>query len=252
MEYTVKALGKLAHVSPRTLRYYDEIGLLKPKRIGTSGYRIYGSHEVDRLQQILFYKTLGLGLSEILKILDAEGFDSLLALKSHREQLLDEKRRIEALLGTVEKTIEEKEGVRAMKDNEKFEGFMERKIEENETHYGKEIRERYGDEAIDLSNKKLKDMTPKRYARFSALEDEIIEKLKIVTASSDTKSLDAKALAERHKEWITMAWGNYSAEAHRRLVSMYTEDQRFKDYYETRAGKGSVLLLKESVLAFIK
>lgn len=37
MEYTVKALGKLAHVSPRTLRYYDEIGLLKPKRIGTSG-----------------------------------------------------------------------------------------------------------------------------------------------------------------------------------------------------------------------
>ena len=54
MEYTVQRLADLAGVSSRTIRYYDEIGLLKPARINSSGYRLYGEKEVDRLQQILF------------------------------------------------------------------------------------------------------------------------------------------------------------------------------------------------------
>ena len=65
MEYTVQALAKLAGVSSRTLRYYDEIGLLKPMRVNSSGYRIYGRAEVDLLQQILFYRELGMELKEI-------------------------------------------------------------------------------------------------------------------------------------------------------------------------------------------
>lgn len=67
MEYTVQALGKLAGVSTRTLRYYDEIDLLKPARINSSGYRIYGPNEVDRLQQILFYRELDVPLETIKK-----------------------------------------------------------------------------------------------------------------------------------------------------------------------------------------
>lgn len=67
MEYTIKGLTDLAGVSTRTLRYYDEIGLLKPKRINESGYRIYGPKEVDTLQQILFYRELGVSLDEIKK-----------------------------------------------------------------------------------------------------------------------------------------------------------------------------------------
>lgn len=60
MEYTVQRLGQLAGISARTLRYYDEIGILKPARMNSSGYRIYGQKEVDRLQQILFYRELGM------------------------------------------------------------------------------------------------------------------------------------------------------------------------------------------------
>ena len=56
MEYTVQKLSQLAKITTRTLRYYDEINLLKPRRINKAGYRIYGENEVDRLQQILFYK----------------------------------------------------------------------------------------------------------------------------------------------------------------------------------------------------
>jgi len=64
MEYTVKGLSKLAGVSTRTLRYYDEIGLLKPMRTNSSGYRIYGQKEIDLLQQILFYRELGVSLKK--------------------------------------------------------------------------------------------------------------------------------------------------------------------------------------------
>lgn len=55
MEYTINKLAKLAGVSTRTLRYYDELGLLSPARISSNGYRIYGQKEIDRLQQILFF-----------------------------------------------------------------------------------------------------------------------------------------------------------------------------------------------------
>lgn len=64
MEYSIKKLSQIAGVFTRTLRYYDEINLLKPARINSSGYRIYGAKEVDRLQQILFYKELGLNLDQ--------------------------------------------------------------------------------------------------------------------------------------------------------------------------------------------
>ena len=65
MEYTVQKLASLAGISTRTLRYYDEIGILKPARINSSGYRIYGKKEVNRLQQILFYRELGVSLDSI-------------------------------------------------------------------------------------------------------------------------------------------------------------------------------------------
>jgi len=69
MEYTVQKLGKLSGVSTRTLRYYDEIGILKPSRINSLGYRMYGSEEVNKLQQILFYRELGVNLESIKEII---------------------------------------------------------------------------------------------------------------------------------------------------------------------------------------
>lgn len=47
--FTVKQLAAMAGVSPRTLHYYDEIGLLKPQRNPLNGYRLYGRAAVLRL-----------------------------------------------------------------------------------------------------------------------------------------------------------------------------------------------------------
>lgn len=69
MEYTIKQLSDLAGITPRTLRWYDSQGLLKPGRVTEAGYRLYGPAEVDRLQQILFYRALDLPLAEIRTLL---------------------------------------------------------------------------------------------------------------------------------------------------------------------------------------
>ena len=65
MEYSINGLSELAGISTRTLRYYDEIGLLPPFKIRENGYRVYGQKEVDLLQQILFFRELGVSLDEI-------------------------------------------------------------------------------------------------------------------------------------------------------------------------------------------
>lgn len=159
MEYTIKALAKLAGVSTRTLRYYDEIGLLKPCRINSSGYRIYGQEEVDLLQQILFYREMDMKLEEIRKIISQKGFNIDKALENHYSQLIAKREQIDQLIATIEKTIDTRKGERSMSDKEKFEGFKKEAMKQNEESYGKEIREAYGDEVVNASNKKFMNMT---------------------------------------------------------------------------------------------
>jgi len=123
MEYTVQNLGKLAGISTRTLRYYDEIGILKPARINSSGYRIYGQAELDRLQQILFYRELGVSLIDIKNIINEPSFDGINALIEHRLKLLEKRKQIDLLIANVEKTIANKK--RAQKTAELHRKWME-------------------------------------------------------------------------------------------------------------------------------
>lgn len=163
MEYTVQKLSKIAGISTRTLRYYDEIELLKPLKINSSGYRIYGQNEVNKLQQILFYRELGISLENIKNIINSPTFDSLNALKEHHSKLLAKRKQIDLLIENVTKTIALKEGKYIMTDLEKFEGFKEKMIDENEKNYGTEIREKYGEDVINQSNRKFKNMSKKDY-----------------------------------------------------------------------------------------
>ncbi|MEG0353850.1 MAG: MerR family transcriptional regulator, partial [Cellulosilyticaceae bacterium] len=140
MEYTVQKLSKLAGVSTRTLRYYDEIGILKPSRMNTSGYRIYTQLEVDILQQILFYRELDVSLEGIKEMMSSPSFDQQKALTQHYNQLLEKRKQLDKLITNVEKSIAMKKGEVNMTDKEKFEGFKQNKIQENEEKYGKELR----------------------------------------------------------------------------------------------------------------
>jgi DNA-binding transcriptional MerR regulator len=126
MEYSVNKLTKLSGVSARTLRYYDEIGLLKPVRVASSGYRFYGRKELDVLQQILFFRELDFPLEEIKKLLTAPGFDREHAFQSHLSELRQKRERLDALINNVTKSIANMKGEIEMPDAEKFEGFKKR------------------------------------------------------------------------------------------------------------------------------
>lgn len=159
MEYTVKKLAHIAGVSTRTLRYYDEIGILKPARINSSGYRMYGQAEVDRLQQILFYKELGVSLDNIGEIINSPSFDRLTSLKEHREKLMEKRKQLDLIIANVNKTISSIERGINMDDKEKFEGLKQKMIDENEKDFGQEIRTKYGDEKVNQANDMIKGMT---------------------------------------------------------------------------------------------
>ncbi|MDQ0916550.1 MerR family transcriptional regulator [Paenibacillus sp. V4I5] len=246
MEYTVQHLGKLAGVSTRTLRYYDEIELLKPARINSSGYRIYGQAEVDRLQQILFYRELGVSLDSIKEIVTAPSFNGANALKEHHEQLLDKRKQLDLLITNVEKTIALTEGRITMTDKEKFEGFKQKMIDDNEDKYGKEIREKYGDETVDISIQKIKNMTQEQQDEVTRLTNEVITTLAEAFKNGDPASELAQAAADLHKQWLTYYWNEYSKEAHAGLAQMYVDDERFKAYYDEKQ-PGTAEFLRDAI-----
>ena len=251
MEYTVKQLGDLAGISGRTLRYYDEIDLLKPAWTNEAGYRIYGPKQVDRLQQILFYRELGVDLSTIKELLGSPSFQAKETLLNHREQLLTKREQLDLLIKNVEQTLTALEGGRSMTDKEKFVGFKEKFIKENEEKYGKEIREKYGEETIDASNAKLMGLNEEQFAEMQRLATKIIESLVMAVGKENPAGEAGQKIAELHRKWLSFTWKEYSKEAHAGLAEMYVADERFTAYYDQHK-EGAAKFLRDAIVAYAK
>lgn len=249
MEYTVQKLSRIAGISARTLRYYDEIGILKPARINSSGYRIYGQAEVDMLQQIMFYRELGVSLENIKEIVTSADFDVVKALKEHRVKLLEKRAQMDKLIANVEKSIEARERSVIMSDREKFEGFKKKLIDDNEAKYGTEIREKYGEDAVIRSNNKIKNMTKEEYERVTELEKKVLETLHEAFKTGDPKGELAQKAADLHRQWLSFYWDSYSKEAHAGVAQMYVYDERFTAYYD-REQPGLAEFLRDAVLFY--
>lgn len=120
--YLIKETAKLSGVSVRTLHHYDRIGLLVPHK-GDNGYRYYDDRDIDRLQQICFYKYLGFSLKEIARLLLNPQKDNLSVLKQQRVLLEKEKRRLLRLIDTLDQSISALQGENVMTAKQKFAGF---------------------------------------------------------------------------------------------------------------------------------
>lgn len=148
--YTVRQLSALAGVSVRTLHYYDEINLFKPTQVGANGYRFYDDQSLLRLQQILFYREIGLELTQIRAVLDNPTFDLVTALRSHRATLRQRSERLDQLVETIDETINHLTGAVNMSKKGLFKGFSA----EKQQHYERLARLEYGPTLVNESVKR--------------------------------------------------------------------------------------------------
>jgi DNA-binding transcriptional MerR regulator len=237
------------------------------------------------LQQILYYKELEFPLKEIKKILllirqlnialkrrlllakpalviasimqhliggaISPNFNREQAFENHLVQLYKKQERLDALIQNITKSIAALKGEATMEDSEKFEGFKQMLIDENERKYGKEIRQKYGDKTVARSYAKVKGMSPEQHTEIELLSQEVNETLKAAFEQGDPSSKLAQKACELHKKWLCYFWDGYSKEAHIGVAQMYVDDPRFTEYYD-KIAEGCAVFLRDAVLVYCK
>ena len=216
----------MAGITPRTLHYYDEIGLLKPSRVGDNGYRFYGDEALLSLQQILLYRELDMPLEDIKKIMGRRSFDVLTALESHKEQLYKRIVQMERLITTVEDTILYMKGKKEMNEKQLFEPFSE----EQQAEYEKEAMQMYDPEVVKASNRKWKSYTKEEKQRIGEEGDtayrEIVAAIPLGPASKEAQ--EGVKLWRRHMDYF---W-TPNPEQLVGLAQLYNQDPRFKANFD--------------------
>ena len=224
--YTVRQLSKLAGVTPRTLHHYDEIGLLKPTRVGDNGYRYYGEDALLRLQQILFYRELDLPLEDIKKIMGRRDFDVLGALESHKDALKKQIVRLNRLLTTVDNTIHHLKGNQNMSEKGFFEGFSE----EEQEKYALEAEQLYDAETVRASNRKWKAYSASKKEQIMS-EGKAIYQDMIAAMPKGANSPEVQAIVERWRAHMDYFW-TPNLDQLLALANGYNDDPRFKANFD--------------------
>lgn len=246
--YGIGEVSDIVGISTRTLRYYEETGLLAPAR-GANGYRRYTSADIDRLQEILLLRHMGMSLAEIPSALSATEEERLQMLARHLGALKAERERLDTLIRTVENTIEHIEKGVPMDDKAKFEGMKRDLAEQNERKHGAEVRERWGDTAADEANRKMLNLSEGEFERFQELGRAINESLEAaVSANADPTGDEGERIYRLHREWLGFTWNFYTPEAHRGLAEMYVADERFTTYYDGNVA-GCAAWLRDAITA---
>ena len=252
MSYLINELAKLAGISTRTLRYYDKQGLLKARRNPENNYRYYEESEVDQLQKILFLKLFDLPLEQIKQVMQTSSETQYQVLRNQRGKLVAREQYLDDLIRNLDKTLATMKGEAQMTDTEKFATLKTEIISKNEKQYGREIRKKYGDAQIDLSNEKFNSLSADELSHFKKLSAEILTELKNFDNTAGVKQAVAKHLFDLHKEYLLTIWpkGQYSAEAHKNLAQMYVCDPRFSKYYEEATGNPDVAKILKAIIDY--
>ena len=149
--FHIKEAAELSGVSIKTLHHYDKIGLLVPVK-SENGYRTYSQDDLERLQVILCYKYLGFSLDQIAELLAEEKSNLLPHLTKQLDYLTQERKRLDTLISTLQKTIQEQKGERQMTIEEKFTGFSYQDTQK----YHQEAVDKYGQEVMNQALERQK------------------------------------------------------------------------------------------------
>ena len=230
MSWSIVEVARHAGVSSRTLRHYDDVGLVPPAYVGDNGYRYYDEDALLRLQEVLLLRELGLPLDAIRRVLEGTA-DRTAVLREHLAALLAERDRLDRLAVTVGRTIEMREGGVRMGPEELFEGFDADKQRE----YEAELVDRFGPEAqekIDESWRRVGQMTKadadRVQAELAVRDQEYAALLDAGVAPDDPRTQQVTA---GHYAWVCQFW-TPSAEAFAGLGDLYVESPDFHARYD--------------------
>jgi DNA-binding transcriptional MerR regulator len=243
MAYTIKEIAALAGVTTRTIRYYDEIGLLSPADVGDNGYRYYDQGSLLQLQQILFFRELDVPLKDIQLITSQPDFNLLQALERHRASLQNRAKRLRKLISTVDQTIATMKGEASMTAKDYFEGF-------DETQYEEEVKERWGQTPQYAESQR-------KWAGYSKDQKEAIKaeggRLTMRMIATDPNTMpedpDVQAAIGEYHAYINKYFYTCDVEFLRGLADMWVEDPRFAVNYE-RVREGGAAFVREAVHIF--
>jgi DNA-binding transcriptional MerR regulator len=239
MDWSIQQIARIAGTTSRTLRHYDDIGLLKPSRIAHNGYRHYDQEALVQLQRILLLRELGLGLPAIAEVLDNET-DAARALSGHLKWLRQEKDRLNRQIASVQQTIEAVEGGGKLMAEDMFDGF-------DHTRYKEEVEERWGKEAYASSDAWWRGMDTEEKAAWKQRSQQLgSDWIAAANAGIAADSSEAQDLARRQVEWLRGIPGTPAASGGdvkgyvTGLGEMYVADPRFSANYGGESGAAFV------------
>ncbi|WDZ87067.1 MerR family transcriptional regulator [Micromonospora cathayae] len=230
MAHTVGEVARLARITVRTLHHYHQIGLLSPSGRTPAGYRRYDDADLDRLQQILFYRELGFPLEEIAAILDDPGTDPVAHLRRQHELLTVRVKRLQEMVLAVEFAMEAKKMNIRLTPQERFEVFGDF----DPDTYAEEAEQRWGGtEAYRESARRTSGYSKEDWARIRAeVEDWGRRLVALIESGAPADGPAAMELAEEHRAHISRWFYECSYEIHTGLADMYVADPRFTATYE--------------------
>lgn len=246
MSYSVGQVAGFAGVTVRTLHHYDEIGLLAPGERSHAGHRRYSDDDLDRLQQILFYRELGFPLDEVAALLDDPDTDLRAHLRRQHELLTGRITRLQEMAAAVETAMEAKKMGINLTPEEKFEVFGDHDPDQ----YAEEVERRWGDtDGYKEAQRKAASYTKEDWQRINDESNALHARMADALARGlPADSEDAMDVAEDHRRFICRFHYDCTYEIHTCLGEMYVSDERFTAVYEA-IRPGLAVYMRDAMLA---
>lgn len=245
MHYKIKEVADMVGISVRMLHHYDKIGLLKSESVSPAGYRLYTDKDLERLQQVLFFKELEFSLQEIKDIMDSPNFDRRHALETQESLLIRKKERLEEIIKIVRKTIQSMDGGKAMDKKEMFKAFDMSAIEKEQEKYAEEIKQKYGNsDAYRESQIKTSRYTKEDWDAIMEEQDRFFSKLVSLMDKGPTDPEVQKAMGELRQQ-VTNRFYTCTPEIFRGIGDMYVNDKRIVENVE-----GLAKFLRDAIHAY--
>lgn len=229
---TVGRTAELVGVSVRTLHHWDEIGLVSPSERTWSDYRVYQAADIERIQQVLLHRELGLSLAEVRAVLDDPDTDVVAQLDRQRAVLSERLDRLRRMIAAVDRMKE------AHMSEQQLTAQQQAEILGDgwDPAWQDEAQENWGDTPEWAQSEKIKArMGVDDWKRVKEENDRLEADLAAaMTAGVQPGSEEANALAERHRASIGQ-WFDITVQKQVCISRMYVQDPRFTAHYDERA-----------------